>query len=277
MLSIKTWIKRNFSEWIYYRNKRPDRKSEMENWLNELCRRQISKLSDSSYNNFTYHGEDGILLYLLRQIKDVPNVFVDIGAGDCIKSNCANLAVHYGWDGVFIDKNDKQIAIGRRFYRTMIDRGRDIRFLEQMIIPENVNNLLENAGMGGEIGLLSIDVDGNDYWIWEAIKVIKPRIVVIEAKVEFGTRNVIVPYGDHNHYSVDKMYNGASVEAIRKLGKMKGYKMAGSNRQGYNLFFVRQEENITEESVDSVLSDPETIQSFYPESFYKKHNFITVN
>ena len=256
MLLVKTWIKRNFSEWIYYRNKRPGRKSETDNWLNDLCRRQISKLSDSSYNNFTYHGEDGILLYLLRQIKDVPNVFVDIGAGDCIKSNCANLAVHYGWDGVFIDKNDKQIAIGKRFYHTMIVRGRD---------------------MGGEIGLLSIDVDGNDYWIWEAIKVIKPRIVVIEAKVEFGTRNVIVPYGDHNHYSVDKMYNGASVEAIRKLGKMKGYKMAGSNRQGYNLFFVRQEENITEESVDSVLSDPETIQSFYPESFYKKHNFITVN
>ncbi|MBP6214916.1 MAG: hypothetical protein KA399_01845 [Chitinophagaceae bacterium] len=277
MLSIKTWIKRNFSEWIYYRNKTPDRKSEMENWLNELCRRQISKLSDSSYNNFTYHGEDGILLYLLRQIKDVPNIFVDIGSGDCIKSNCANLAVHYGWDGVFIDKNDKQIDIGKRFYHTMIIRGRNIRFLEQMIIPENVNNLLENAGMGGEIGLLSIDVDGNDYWIWEAIKVIKPRIVVIEAKVEFGTRNVIVPYGDHNHYSVDKMYNGASVEAIRRLGLAKGYKLIGANKQGYNLFFVKIEENIKPASTEDVLSDTETIKSFYPEFFFTEHKFSIVN
>lgn len=249
----------------------------MEAWYNRLREKSITKLHEASYNNFTYHGEDGIILYLLNQMTDVPSVFVDIGSGDCIKSNCANLAVHYGWEGIFIDKNEKQLVIGKRFYQSFVDRGRRIQILNETVLADNVNEILSRAGMNGEIGLLSIDIDGNDYWIWKAIEKIKPRIVVIEAKVEFGKKDLIVPYGDNNHHSVDKMYNGASVEAIRKLGKMKGYKMAGSNRQGYNLFFVRQEENIMEESVDSVLSDPETIQSFYPESFYTKHKFITVN
>lgn len=249
----------------------------MEAWYNRLKEKPITKLYEASYNNFTYHGEDGIILFLLNHMTDVPSVFVDIGSGDCIKSNCANLAVHYGWEGIFIDKNEKQLAIGKRFYQSFVDRGQKIRILNEMVLAENINEVLSKAGVNREIGLLSIDIDGNDYWIWKMIEKINPRIVVIEAKVEFGKRDLIVPYGDDNHHSVDKMYNGASVEALRKLGKKKGYKMVGSNRQGYNLFFIRQEEKIKEENVDSVLSDPETTQSFYPESFYKMHEFITDN
>ncbi|MBL7725779.1 MAG: hypothetical protein JNK27_16690 [Chitinophagaceae bacterium] len=249
----------------------------MKTWYNRLREKSITKLYEASYDNFTYHGEDGIILYLLNQMADVPSVFVDIGSGDCIKSNCANLAVHYGWEGIFIDKNEEQLAIGKRFYQSFVNKGQKIRIINEMVLAENINGILSKAGVNGEIGLLSIDIDGNDYWIWKAIEKINPRIVVIEAKVEFGKRDLIVPYGDDNHHSVDKMYNGASVDALRKLGKKKGYKMAGSNRHGYNLFFVRQEENVIEESVDSVLSDPETIQSFYPESFYTTHKFVTVN
>jgi len=277
MQSFKAWIKRYFSAWIYYRQKKTARKSEMEAWYNRLKEKPITKLYEASYNNFTYHGEDGIILFLLNHMTDVPSVFVDIGSGDCIKSNCANLAVHYGWEGIFIDKNEKQLAIGKRFYQSFVDRGQKIRILNEMVLAENINEILSKAGVNREIGLLSIDIDGNDYWIWKMIEKINPRIVVIEAKVEFGKRDLIVPYGDDNHHSVDKMYNGASVEALRKLGKKKGYKMVGSNRQGYNLFFIRQEEKIKEENVDSVLSDPETTQSFYPESFYKMHEFITDN
>ena len=277
MHSFKAFIKKYFSGWKYYRQNQAAKRSDMDAWHNRLREKSITKLCEASYDNFTYHGEDGIILYLLNQMADVPSVFVDIGAGDCIKSNCANLAVHYGWEGIFIDKSEKQLAIGKRFYQSVVDKGQKIRILNETVLADNVNEILSRAGMNGEIGLLSIDIDGNDYWIWKAIEKIKPRIVVIEAKVEFGKNDLIVPYSGDNHHSVDKMYNGASVEAIRKLGKMKGYKMAGSNRQGYNLFFVRQEENVIEESVDSVLSDPETIQSFYPESFYTTHKFITVN
>jgi hypothetical protein len=121
--------------------------------------------------------------------------------------------------------------------------------------------------------LLSIDIDGNDYWIWKAIDIIRPRIVIIEAKVEFGYNNVIVPFDMRNHHSADKMYNGASVEAFRQLGIRKGYKLVGANRFGYNLFFVRENENMAAVTTRDVLTDPVTLQSFYPESFFEEHPF----
>jgi len=273
MDAFKNWIKKNFSRWIYRRPKAAARKAEMVNWLRQLNQRTVSKLPDASFDVFTYHGEDGILQYLLQQMKEVPLLFVDIGAGDCIKSNCANLAVHFGWEGVFIDKNEKQLSIGQHFYRSELAEGADIKFIATTIMAENVNQVIKKAGFHNDVGLLSIDIDGNDYWIWKAIDTIQPRIVVIEAKVEFGYNNVIVPYGEPNHHSANKMYNGASVEALRQLGAKKGYKLVGANRFGYNLFFVRENENMAEVATKDVLADPGTLRSFYPGSFFAEHQF----
>ena len=251
------------------------RKTQMNQWLEEISQSNITKLSGASFNNFTYHGEDGIILYLLSKLGNVPPVFVDIGSGDCITGNCANLAVHFGWDGIFIDKNEQQLQTGKRFYQSFISRRQNIRIVNELVLTENVNRLISQSVITGEIGLLSIDIDGNDYWIWKAIDIIAPRIVVIEAKVEFGKRNVIVPYGGHNHHSIDKIYNGASLEAYKRLGEKKGYKLVGANKQGYNLFFVKKGEQLKEETVEEILSDPETINSFYPDSLFLKYKFVT--
>lgn len=232
-----------------------------------------ARLRDASYDIFTYHGEDGIIGFLLSRLSGVPPVFADIGSGDCIKSNCAYLAVHEGWKGCFLDTQAEQLEVGKKFYGARGGKDNGIRFLQAYITPENVNGLLSGAGLNGEIGLLSIDIDGNDFWIWKAIGVIRPRIVVIEAKVEFGIDNRVVPYAKSNHHSADKMYNGASVEALKELGRQKGYKLAGANKQGYNLFFVQQHELIQEEQVVDILSDPEIRRSFYPPSFFMEHQF----
>lgn len=273
MQAIKQWFKKYFGRWIYRSRLSAARGKAIEQWAGQWKGRQVNRLSDASYDVFTYHGEDGMLLYLLNHLQNVPPVFVDIGAGDCIKSNCANLAVHYKWSGLFIDKNEKQLEVGKHFYNSAIKNRTAIKFTGAEVNPVTINKLIQEAGISGPVGLLSIDIDGNDFWIWKAIEELQPAIVVVEAKVEFGLRSIAVPYGPANHHSADRMYNGASVEAFRKLGKIKGYKLAGANKQGYNLFFIREEAALPEVTAEEVLNDPQTRQSFYDDNFFTTHQF----
>jgi hypothetical protein len=274
MSRSRYWLKYYFSGLFYWYKKSARKKIVMQNRLQKIFNAGIKKLSDASFDNFTYHGEDGIILYLVKKIKNIPPVFVDIGSGDCIKSNCANLAVHFNWDGLFIDENIQQLAIGKNFYKPFCKRGRKIEFITKKVTPDNINEILLKHKPNEEVGLLSVDIDGNDYWIWHAISVIKPYIVVIEAKVEFGLHDVVVPYGEMNHFSFDKMYNGASVTAFKKLGLNKGYNLVGSNRQGYNLFFVRDSEHLPAAECNDLLDDVEIKKSFYPTSFFAEHQFV---
>lgn len=267
MESLKYHIKKRFSA----RLNRSKGSAASKQALEKNMPTRVSRLAEASFDIFTDQGEDGIIHYLLGQMENVPSFFVDIGSGDCIKSNCATLAVHYGWKGLFIDRNKRQLSIGKEFYRKIVP-GHELEFIESEVRVDNVNELVATAKTR-EIGLLSIDIDGNDYWIWKAIEYIQPRLVVIEAKVEFGIRNLVVPYGSHNHHQADKMYNGASVEALRILGREKGYKLVGANRPGYNLFFVKNEELIPEANIADVLSAPETMQSVYPDAFFNSHVF----
>ena len=272
---LKTLIKRNFAHLIYRKQCSLSACERYKGWIADFSSNQDIPVQEASRDLFTYHGEDGIIAWLLSRLKSVPPVFVDLGSGDCIKSNCASLAVHAGWTGCFIDSDDQQLSIGKAFYGRMKNANQLFSFIREKITPFNINELIKDAGISAQTGLLSIDIDGNDYWIWKAIHHIRPRIVVIEAKVEFGPGNYIVPYGDFNHHSGDQRYNGASVEALRRLGKDKGYKLVAANKQGYNLFFVQEQENIQEMSVEEILSDPETKASFYSEDFFSEHRFIT--
>ena len=268
MSSWKYFIKKNFGKWLYREKISAARKNALEKNNPQLA----WPLAQASFDIFTDQGEDGIIYHLLNKINRAEHVFVDIGSGDCIKSNCANLVVNYGWKGLFIDKNGEQLEIGKKFYHALgVDRG--LVFKESRVTGANINQLIREAGIDSSPGLLSIDIDGNDYWIWQAIEGINPTIVVIEAKVEFGEKDIVIPYGEHNHHSVDKMYNGASVQALVNLGRQKGYKLAGANRFGYNLFFVQQAEPITESTVDEVLSNPVTRESFYADDFFDNKVF----
>ncbi len=272
MQQLKQLVKRLFGRTLYRGMTSAAAKARMLQWSEGLKGKTVAYLPDASYNVFTYHGEDGIIHYLLQQMKGVPSIFVDIGSGDCIKSNCANLVTHFGWEGLFVDGDAAQLAIGKNFYEPMVKNGVSIKMILSTVTPSNINELLAQQSIRSEIGLLSIDIDGNDYWVWKAIEAIQPRLVVIEAKVEFGSRNIVVPYGKANHHSADKLYNGASVEALRILGEQKGYKLAGANRQGYNLFFVRKDEAIRVATTDDILRFAK--DSFYPESFFSSHTFV---
>lgn len=273
MQFLKQWIKYAFGPRLYKKQLSATAAQALADHRLQWSGKTARPLHEAALDIFTYHGEDGIINYLVEKCTGIPRRFADIGSGDCIKSNCAALAVHGNWEGLFIDQDNRQLNIGRRFYNPLNREGRNLRFCEAAVTPGNINELLAANGCENEIGLLSIDIDGNDYWIWEAISVVQPAIVVIEAKVEFGTGDYLVSYGPANHRAADPQYNGASVSVLCRLAAQKGYKLAGANKQGYNLFFVREAVNVPEVNAADVLRDPETIRSFYPEEFFSSHKF----
>ena len=146
------------------------------------------------------------------------------------------------WRGLLIDGSKKSIDSIRRqsfFWE------RDLTAIAAFIDADNINDIIGGAHYRGKVGLLSIDIDGNDYWVWERISVIDPVIVVAEYNSLFGaSRAVTVPYDpkfsrlDAHHSG---LYFGCSLRALEILGARKGYALVGSNRAGNNCFFVKRD------------------------------------
>jgi hypothetical protein len=211
------------------------------------------------------------LLYLTARVGAPNRTAVEIGAGDGIECNTANLILNHGWHALLVDGDSEKVERGRAFYT----HARQTRiyppaFAHQWITRGAVNATVESHGFRREVDLLSIDVDGVDYWIWEALTSITPRIVVIEYQDILGPdRSWSVPYSDHFSAAEYPMtgampnFAGASLRAFVNLGKKKGYRLVGVNRYGYNAFFVRDDLApglVPEIQVESCFSHPKTIE-----------------
>jgi hypothetical protein len=237
------------------------------------------KLSDTGFRVFSQHEEDGLLLFIFAVIGIKYKTFVDIGSNDGVNSNCANFAVNFGWHGVFIDGDKTAIKRGMHFYKRYPDPWHyPPEFVCQKVTRENINEIILKVGFQGEIDFLSVDIDGNDYWIWDAIEAVSPNVIVIEANVELGYHNVIVPYNaDYAHENRHPVYHGASPLAFNNLAIKKGYKLVGANNYGHNMIFVKKElggNYLPEVSVESILGHFKTIESFKKFEAIKDWEFI---
>lgn len=199
-----------------------------------------SSLGEAEFQVYSQWGEDGILQYLVKNVAVPVRIFVEFGVESYVEANTRWLLVNDNWSGLVIDGDPANIEAVRRdpvYWR------HHLKAAAAFITAENINELLEANGLQGEIGLLSIDVDGVDYWIWKNITVIRPAIVVAEYNSLFGAdRAVTVPYDPgfqrkKAHHSMS--YYGASLAALVSLGQEKGYAFVGSNSAGSNAFFVR--------------------------------------
>jgi hypothetical protein len=187
-------------------------------------------------------GEDGIIQHLVSVVPIAHKIFVEFGVQNYAEANTRFLLQHDNWAGLVLDGSAENIAAIRHdpiYWRHNLKA--QVAFIDR----ENVDGLIAENAIAGDIGLLSIDIDGNDYWVWEAIRGIAPRIVVIEYNSLFGAHAAVtVPYDPRfsrtrAHYS--NLYWGASLAALYRLGKRKGYVLVGSNSAGNNAFFVREE------------------------------------
>jgi hypothetical protein len=201
------------------------------------------------FSVYSQNDEDGILWYIFSLAGTTDKRLVDIGCGGVQDSNTANLIIAHGWSGLLIDGDRRMVRAGRRFYSTWRDTRQSPPLLVHAFVSaENVNQLLIDQGTTGDIDLLSIDLDGIDYWIWKAIDCVRPRVVVLEFQAIIGPdRAITVPYrpdfriGDYVVNKNAANYAGASLAAFVKLGKAKGYRLVGCNRPGYNAFFLRSD------------------------------------
>jgi len=205
----------------------------------------IGDASAAGFRIFSQFEEDGITLALLASLGDGPRLFVDIGAGDGVfASNCANLAINLGFHGLFIDGNAALVERGRAVYADHPDTSLyPPVFVNAKVTPATVNDVIASAGFTGEIDFLSIDIDGNDYWVWEALTVIEPRLVLIETHPELGYRSRVAPYAE-DPARVDGMpahFLGASPSAMTAMAARRGYRLVAANRFGFNLFYVRED------------------------------------
>ncbi len=197
-------------------------------------------INKEEYRVFSQHREDGIIDYLLESIGGDIGKFVEFGfAPD--ECNCLNLAMNRGFSGLFMDGDKTKCDRGILAYNHL--GLENVQIKNTFITSENINSLISDAGYTGEIDVLSLDVDGNDYWFWQTIDCIDPRIVVIEYNATFGPEaTVSTPY-DSTFVRYDKhssgFYHGCSLSAIEHLGKQKGYRLVAADETGVNAFLVK--------------------------------------
>ena len=212
--------------------------------LQNAERAPLERLQDAEFKVFSQYGEDGILQYLIREtgIERDEQVFVEFGVQDYLESNTRFLLQGDHWRGLIIDGSAQYMNSVRRsdlYWR------HDLTAVDAWIDRDNINDLIGGAGFKGDIGILSVDIDGNDYWVWEKIDVVNPVIVVAEWNSVFGPKHAVsIPYDRAfdratAHYSC--LYWGASMHAFEQLAERKGYALVGSNRVGNNIFFVRRD------------------------------------
>jgi hypothetical protein len=200
---------------------------------------------DTGFRIFSQFDEDGIALFLLALAGDGPRTLVDLGSGDGVNaSNSANLILNFGFHGLLVEADPELAARARAFFARHPDsKARPPVTVASFLTRENVNEIVETAGFNGEIDLLSIDVDGNDYWIWRALDRIKPRLVITETHPEYGLDDYVMPYEPGFVWSdaPPELRHGASTPAMVRLAQQLGYRLVAANLYGFNLFFARKD------------------------------------
>jgi hypothetical protein len=189
------------------------------------------------YKVYSQNDEDGIIAEIFRRIGTTSRTFVEFGVETGVECTTARLLVE-GWRGLWIESNAGSAAAIRRDFAPFIDGGK-LRLQESRVTAENINALIGQGGISGEIDLISIDIDGNDYWVWKAIDVVNPRVVVIEYNATLRPpMALVVPYRADAQWDGSNHY-GASLEALVRLAAAKNYRLVGCSVAGVNAFFVR--------------------------------------
>lgn len=226
-------------------NSLSDRMMRLQEALGRVEMRQVANCGDptaAEFRVFSQWGEDGIIQNLLEHVVVERPIFVEFGVENYVESNTRFLLTNNQWSGLVIDGSAENIDYIRR---DPIYWATNLKAQHSFITKDNINELLLRNGISGDIGLLSVDIDGNDYWVWQAINAISPRIIICEYSSQFGpTAEVTTPYApdfvrDNAHFS--KIYYGASISALCSLAARKGYSLVAANSAGNNIFFVRND------------------------------------
>lgn len=192
------------------------------------------------------NGEDGILLYIFSKVGTTNRLSIEFGFGDGTECNSLNLLLNWGWRGLLIDADPANVARARRLFGLhLVPNRADVDVVNAFLTQDNLNTLLLEHSIHRDPDLMSIDIDSYDYWIWRALEALRPRVLVIEYNATFGPeRSITIPHDAECSYykkHPSRLYYGASIQALAKLGHEKGYILVGCESHGVNAFFVRRD------------------------------------
>ncbi len=208
----------------------------------ELTRRRFEDekcLERYGYKVYSQNDEDGIIQEIFRRIGTTDKRFIEFGVQNGLESNCHYL-LFKGWTGLWIEGSASYVKEIHNRFRPVISNGQ-LKVKNAFITRDNINELFTSENFTGEIDLLSIDIDGNDYYVWKAINVIKPRVVVIEYNGKFPPDLDWKQAYNSKHIWDGSDWHGASLKAYELLGRELGYQLVGTGINGVNAFFVRQD------------------------------------
>jgi hypothetical protein len=203
----------------------------------------LPKLADAEFRVFSQFGDDGIIQYLIHHVQPGSHSFVEFGVERYTEANTRFLLINDNWRGLVLDGCESAMKSVRE---DAIYWRHDLTAVDAFIDRDNINDLISKNGFTGDIGILSVDIDGNDYWVWENITCVDPAIVVAEYNSVFGAHHAVtVPYDasfvrSAAHHS--NLFWGCSLKALVKLAETKKYAFVGCNSNGNNAYFVRRSE-----------------------------------
>ena len=212
--------------------------------MSELSRRHAegfegagADLTRFEFSVSSQNGEDGVIAEILRRIHPARHEFVEFGIGRGTEGNCVFLADVLGWSGLFMEGDPDAANALRWKYRG----NPRIRTAHAHVTAENLDGLLREHGVSSEPDIVSIDIDGNDIWVWRALESARPRLVIIEYNAQLDLDSTLAqPYDAAWVWSGTDWF-GASLGALEHVGREKGYRLVHTELSGVNAFFVRDD------------------------------------
>ncbi len=208
--------------------------------------RSLPSFHEIEFRNNAQNGEDGILLFIFALAGMGSRRAAEICAGNGIECNSANLVLHHGWSALLVDGNPDLVEAGKAFYAGHPETFRIGPLLEHTwVTRDNAQEVLQRAGYDEGLDLLSIDMDGNDYWVMKSLEV-RPRVIVCEYNNRIPPGEALtIPY-DEEFAAEGSLFRGngffgASLGAFRGLLSSRGYRLVGANRPNTNAFFLRDD------------------------------------
>lgn len=206
-------------------------------------------------------GEDGIVQEIFKRIGTTNRYFIEFGAGNGLQ-NCTTALLLQNWIGLWIEADEANAQTILTKFSFLIRKYR-LTFQNLRIFPDNIEKSFEDANVPSEFDLLSIDIDGNDYWVWKAITHFNPRVIICEYNGRFGPDiQWVMEYNPH-HIWKGSCYFGASLKSYQILAKQKGYTLVGCTLSGVNAFFVRNDL-----IKDFFCQDDSTANHYEPQRFF---------
>lgn len=219
-----------------------ERESFIRNLLQNSPKYQDSgNLNIHEYQIFSQSGQDGIIAEIFRRVGATNRTAVEIGVGvgGGLENNTVALLAR-GWNAAWFEANIDLVDLIARNLEHLV--GEQLYLNHTAVTAENALHLLQDAKTPKEFDFLSIDVDGNDLYIWQSLRDFRPRVVAIEYNSYFPAEDIwCVPYRTDASWTALHIEFGASLKALEIAGNEMGYKLVGCDLTGSDAFFVRED------------------------------------